>query len=98
MHNVHIRQGARRDWIRKLTMRLSGARFRKRPTKLIYPDHRLPPWLTEDTTRDRSNRLLDDFAMGSSITRRACRRGIPALRATLAPRNAGLALLRVHFR
>jgi hypothetical protein len=25
-------------------------------TKLIYPDHRPPPWLTEDAARDRSNR------------------------------------------
>jgi hypothetical protein len=32
--------------------------LRCRPTKLIYPDHRLPPWLTEDAPRDRSNRLL----------------------------------------
>ena len=36
--------------------------------KLIYPNHRLPPWLTEDATRDRSNRLLgganfDEFAL-----------------------------------
>jgi hypothetical protein len=27
-------------------------------TKLIYPDHRLPPWVNEDDTRDRSHRLL----------------------------------------
>jgi hypothetical protein len=26
--------------------------------KLIYPDHLLPPWPTEDDTRDRSNRML----------------------------------------
>jgi len=26
---------------------------------MVYPDHRSPPWLTEDATRDRSNRLLD---------------------------------------
>src|SRR6202034_4315718 len=42
-----------------LTMRLSDAGLRCRQTKLIYPNHRLPPWLTEDATRDRSNRLLD---------------------------------------
>ena len=41
-----------------LTMRLSDAGFRRRRTKLIYPDHRPPPWLTEDAPRDRSNRLL----------------------------------------
>jgi hypothetical protein len=40
-------------------MRLSDARLRCRQTKLLYPNHRPPPWLTEDDTRDRSNRLLD---------------------------------------
>jgi len=39
-------------------MRLSDARLRRHQTKLIYPDHRLPPWLIEDAPRDRSNRLL----------------------------------------
>ena len=39
-------------------MRLSDAGLRRRPTKLIYPNHRLPPWPTEDATRVRSNRLL----------------------------------------
>jgi hypothetical protein len=29
-------------------MRLSDAGMRNRKTKLIYPDHRLPPWPTED--------------------------------------------------
>ena len=29
-------------------MRLSDARLRYRKTKLIYLNHRLPPWLTED--------------------------------------------------
>jgi hypothetical protein len=29
-------------------MRLSDAGLRQRPTKLIYPDHRPSPWLTED--------------------------------------------------
>jgi hypothetical protein len=38
----------------------------RRETKLIYPNHRLPPWLTEDATRDRSNRLLDDARAGSA--------------------------------
>jgi hypothetical protein len=41
-------------------MRLSDARLRRGQTKLIYLDHRLPPWLTEDAARDRSNRLLAD--------------------------------------
>ena len=39
-------------------MRLSDAGLRCREAKLIYPDHRSPPWLTEDAPRDRSNRLL----------------------------------------
>jgi hypothetical protein len=46
--------------LRHLTMRLSDAGLRRRPTKLIYPHHRLPPWLNEDAPRDRSNRLLAD--------------------------------------
>jgi hypothetical protein len=43
-------------------MRLSDARVRQPKTKAVYPDHRSPPWLTEDATRDRSNRLLDGRA------------------------------------
>jgi hypothetical protein len=39
-------------------MRLSDPGLRQRQLKLIYPDHRLPPWLNEDAPRDRSNRLL----------------------------------------
>jgi hypothetical protein len=46
----------------RLTMRLSDAGLRQRQTKALYPNHRLPPWLTEDATRDRSNRLLDGSA------------------------------------
>lgn len=34
----------------RLTMRLSDAGFRRHQTKLIYPEHRLPPRLIEDTT------------------------------------------------
>ena len=30
--------------MQSLTMRLSGPGSRGRQTKLIYPDHRLPPW------------------------------------------------------
>src|SRR5271154_1998997 len=41
-----------------LTMRLSDAGLHQRQTKALYLNHRLPPWLTEDPTRDRSNRLL----------------------------------------
>jgi hypothetical protein len=43
-----------------LTMRLSDAGLRQHRTKALYPNHRLPPWLNEDDTRDRSNRLLGD--------------------------------------
>ncbi len=53
--------------IYRLTMRLSDARLRRPKTKLIYPDHRLPPWLTEDAARDRSNRWLDDFASSNRL-------------------------------
>ena len=31
-----------------LTVRLSDAGLRRRQTNALYPDHRLPPWLTED--------------------------------------------------
>jgi hypothetical protein len=40
-------------------MRLSDAGLRQRKTKALYLNHRLPPWLNEDATRDRSNRLLE---------------------------------------
>jgi hypothetical protein len=43
-------------------MRLSDAGLHQRQTKALYPNHRLPPWLIEDATRDRSNRLLGDRA------------------------------------
>jgi hypothetical protein len=43
-----------------ITMRLSDAGLRQRQTKALYPNHRLPPWLTEEASRDRSNRLLDE--------------------------------------
>jgi hypothetical protein len=44
-------------------MRLSDARLRRHTTKLSYPNHRLPPWTTEDDTRDRSNRLLGELPL-----------------------------------
>jgi hypothetical protein len=31
-------------------MRLSDAELRRRKTKLIYPNHRFPPWLNGDDT------------------------------------------------
>jgi hypothetical protein len=40
-------------------MRLSDAGLHRLQTKALYLNHRLPPSLTEDSTRDRSNRLLD---------------------------------------
>jgi hypothetical protein len=43
-------------------MRLSDAGLHQRRTKALYPNHRFPPWLTEDATRDRSNRLLGAVA------------------------------------
>jgi hypothetical protein len=46
-------QRTRRLLRMSLTMRLSDAGLRQRPTKLIYPNHRLSP-----ATRDRSNRLV----------------------------------------
>jgi len=39
-------------------MKLSDAGLNQRQTKALYLNHRLPRWLTEDATRDRSNRLL----------------------------------------
>jgi hypothetical protein len=41
-------------------MRLSDAGLHQRQAKALYANHRLPPWLNEDATRDRSNRLLGD--------------------------------------
>jgi len=39
-------------------MRLSDAGLHQRQTKALDPNHRPPPWPTEATARDRSNRLL----------------------------------------
>jgi hypothetical protein len=58
-------------------MRLSDAGARRHPTKLIYPDHRSPPSLNEDATRNRSNRLLDVRRHAHStggFTRKFCTR------------------------
>jgi hypothetical protein len=44
-----------------LTMRLSDAGLHRRQTKALYPKHRPSPRLIENDTRDRSNRLLDDY-------------------------------------
>jgi hypothetical protein len=50
-----------------LTMRLSDAGLHQRQTKALYPNHRLPPLLTEDAPRDRSNRLLEACAAVQSL-------------------------------
>jgi hypothetical protein len=63
---------------RNLTMRLSDAGLRQRQTKALYPNHRLPPWLTEDATRDRSNRLLGDLSQAQYLL-------LGALKHTLQP-------------
>ena len=49
-------------------MRLSDAGLRRRQTKVLYPNHRLPPSPTEDAARDLSNRLLDDEPTKISTT------------------------------
>src|SRR5712671_4405453 len=46
-------------------MRLSDAGMSNRETKTLYPNHRLPPWLDQDTTCDRSNRLLGGVQDGA---------------------------------
>jgi hypothetical protein len=53
-----------------LTMRLSDAGLRQRKTKLLYSNHRLPPWLTEDDTRDRSNRWLGIVVASVNVERK----------------------------
>jgi hypothetical protein len=50
-------------------MRLSDAGLRRRPTKLIYTDHRPTPWLSEAAPRDRSNRLLDPTGAAPQLGR-----------------------------
>ena len=43
----------------RITIRLRDAGLRQRQTKMLYPDHRLPPWLNDAAaTRDRSNQLI----------------------------------------
>jgi hypothetical protein len=51
----------------RLPMKLSDAGLRRHPTKLLYPNHRFPPWLAEDTDRDRSNRLLALLSPASGV-------------------------------
>jgi len=48
-------------------MRLSDAGLRRRQTKLIYLDHRPPPWLIEDATP----RSLEPFVSGRTATSNA---------------------------
>jgi hypothetical protein len=55
-------------------MRLSDAGLHRRQTKALYSNHRSPPCLTEDATRDRSNRLLEvAFGTNSSFSGRSQR-------------------------
>jgi hypothetical protein len=42
---------------------LSDAGLRQHRSKLLYPNHRFPLWLTEIAARDRSNRWLGGTAM-----------------------------------
>jgi hypothetical protein len=49
-------------------MRVSDARLRYRKRKLIYPDHRRPPWLTEDATP----RSLEPIVRELTATRIIC--------------------------
>ena len=69
--SCHLAHGPAGVLKSRITMRLSDAGLRQRQTKLIYPNHRSPPWLTEDATRDRSNRLLGD-GRASSRTETQC--------------------------
>ena len=48
-------------------MRLSDAGLHQRQTKALYPNHRLPLWPNEDAPRDRSNRLLGQYARLPSL-------------------------------
>lgn len=62
-HVVHAApKSPRKCKIAHLTMRLNDAGVRQHKPKLIYLDHRPPPSVTEDATRDRSNRWLAGFA------------------------------------
>jgi len=60
---------------------LSDARLRQRQPKLIYPDHRFSPTLTETATRARSNRLLDGAVREIAIEEAAswCKRRVPRI-------------------
>jgi hypothetical protein len=63
-------------------MRLSDAGLCQRPTKLIYPDHRLTPWPNEDDTPRSLEPIVRRLAAVSQTTRpRALAR---ATHATLA--------------
>jgi hypothetical protein len=50
-------------------MRFSDAGVRQFKTKAVYPNHRLPPWLTQAAvTGDRSNLWLGSLANMSVLT------------------------------
>src|SRR5271154_48069 len=63
---------AHRNHAAAFTMRLSDARLHCRETKLLYFNHRPPPWSTVDATRDRSNRLSDGSVPGQTKRQRWC--------------------------
>jgi hypothetical protein len=49
-------------------MRLSDAGLRRHQPKALYVNHRPLPWLTEDASRDRSNRLLGNKLRSRLLT------------------------------
>jgi hypothetical protein len=70
-----------------LTMRLSDAGLHQRQTRALYPNHRLPPWLTEDKTRDRSDRLLDGVTFRPNIIRLIAPRHPRLMLSQIAPQK-----------
>jgi hypothetical protein len=59
-----------RRFIVRLTMRLSDARVRSRKTKLIYANHRPPPWLTGNDTPRSPEPIVRCLVLRSGIVRR----------------------------
>jgi hypothetical protein len=61
--------GERTDFVfHALTIRLSDARLRRRPTKLVYLKHPLPPWLTEDVPAIARTVEMDSSWNGSTAS------------------------------
>src|SRR5260221_13052802 len=57
--------------IERLTMRLSDAGLRRRQTKLVYPDHRSPPSLTEGAPAARGYGSLEEYDAKSNVGSRS---------------------------